>query len=83
MKTRDQNLMRYVPPLREGAAGQEPIPREVEFVMPLGGPLGIFKPRHNASGDTVNFLEAPFDRWVALAPKFLPGIVMTGLTESI
>jgi hypothetical protein len=83
MKTRDQNLMRYVPPLREGAAGQEPITREVEFVMPLGGPLGIFKPRHNSSGDTVNFLEAPFDRWVALAPKFLPGIVMTGLTESI
>jgi hypothetical protein len=83
LKTRDQNLMRYVPPARGDTGGGDPIPREVEFVMPLGGPMGFFKPRHDGSGDTVNFLEAPFDRWLAIAPKFIPGIVLTGLTESI
>lgn len=83
LKTRDQNLMRYVPPMRGDTGGGDPIPREVEFVMPLGGPMGFFKPRHDGSGDTVNFLEAPFDRWLAIAPKFIPGVVLTGLTESI
>lgn len=84
MKTRDRNLMRYVPPKR-GQTGADggPLPNEVEFVLPVGGPFGIFKPRHNTDGDTVNFLEAPFDRWLAIAPKFLPGIKLTSLTESI
>jgi hypothetical protein len=83
LKTRDRNLMRYVPPLAGGNVGAEPIPSEVEFVFPQGGPMGIFKPRHDGSGDTVNFLEAPFDRWMAVAPRFMPGIKLTSLTESI
>lgn len=83
LKTRDRNLMRYVPPARSGAGGSDPIPNEIEFMMPSGGPMGIFKARHDGSGDTVNVWEAPFDKWIAIAPRFMPGIVLTGLTESI
>jgi hypothetical protein len=83
MKTRDRNIMRYVPPMAGGNVGAEPIPNEVEFVFPQGGPYGIFKARHDGSGDTVNFLEAPFDKWLAIAPRFMPGIKLTSLTESI
>lgn len=83
LKTRDKNLMRYVPPARSGAQGVDPIPNEVEFMMPSGGPMGVFKARHSAAGDTVNVWEAPFDKWIAIAPRFMPGVLLTGLTESI
>jgi hypothetical protein len=83
LKTREQNLMRYVPAKRAGAGtGDDPITSEVEFVMTQPG-MGVFKARHDADGDTVNFYEAPFDRWMAIAPKFLPGVRLTGVTESI
>ena len=83
LKTRDQNIRRYIPP-KPGAfdTAGSPIPNEVMFPFPVNGPMGIFKPRHDTAGDTVNFLEAPFDRWMAIAPVWLPGIRLDSLVES-
>ena len=84
LKTRDQNLVRYVAPKRGGAGtGADPIPSEVEFLMSGNGNMGVFKPRHDGDGDVVNFFEAPFDRWMAIAPKVLQGVRLITVTESI
>ncbi len=40
--------------------------------------LGLF--RHSIAA---SIYEAPFDRWMAIAPRFLPGVRLTGVTESI
>lgn len=84
LKLRDQNIMRYVPPKLAGSkAGTAPMDSEVEFAFPLGGPNGIFKPYHNSSGNSTNWQEAPFYKHVAYAPRFMPGIKLTSLSENL
>lgn len=83
LKTKDKNIRRYVPP-KPGVfdAGGNPLPNDIQFAFASkSGPFGIFKPRHDSNGDTVNFFEAPFDKWLAIAPVFIPGIKLTSLTE--
>ena len=83
LKLRDQNIRRYLPPMLPQGKQQAAFGAEVEFLYPLGGPFGIFKPYHNTSGKSTNYQEAPFYRHLAFAPKFLPGIKLTSLNENL
>lgn len=84
LKLRDQNLMRYVPPRIPQSRTMEPFHSEVEFLYPLGGPNGAFKPYHSpTTARATNFQEAPFYRHIAIVPRHMPGIKLTGLTESL
>lgn len=84
MKMRKQNIRRYVPPGLPQAKKHGAFHSEVEFLYPLGGPHGIFKPYHDSgTARATNFQEAPFYRHMAWVPMFMPGIKLTSLTESL
>lgn len=83
LKLRDQNIVRYLPPPVPGSKTDSLFGSEVEFVYPIGGPMGIFKPFHSTAGKATNYQEAPFYHWVAVAPEFIPGILLGGLTETL
>ena len=80
LKTKGQNLKRYIPP-PIGGKRDPSIGAEIEFEFPLGGPMGIMKPRQASSGNTTRWHEAPFSCAKALAPDHIPGILLTGLKE--
>jgi hypothetical protein len=81
LKLRDRNINRYIPPPLPGAKRGTAVGREVEFAYPMGGPMGIFKPLHDSNGQTTQWSEAPFNKWCEFAPKFMPGLKLTSLTE--
>lgn len=81
MKLRDQNIRRYVAPMLPQSTSMAPFPAEVEFMYPQKNT--IFKPYHDTNGRTTEFQEAPFYKHCAFAPKFMPGIKLTGLTENL
>lgn len=82
LKLRNQNVVRYVPPRIAQSKTHPQFNSEIEFLYALGGPNGIFKPYHSNSKST-NMQEAPYFRYVAYCPKFMPGIKLTGLQESL
>lgn len=81
LKTRERNIVRYLPPMLPGAASDSRFGREVEFTCPLIN--NIFKPYHNTSGRVTNYQEAPLERWCAIAPEWIPGVLLGGLAEDL
>jgi hypothetical protein len=81
MKTRERNLVRYLPPRLPGAASDARFGREVEFTCPLMN--SIFTPMHTSDGRISNYQEAPLDRWIAIAPEWMPGVLLGGLAEDL
>jgi hypothetical protein len=59
LKTKNQNFKRLMPPPIPGS-DKKPHFRDIEFVASLGGSRGIFKWSHNSSGQTTDWLEAPY-----------------------
>lgn len=83
MKTREQNIRRVTPVPLPGAKANRKYGREVQFAYANRGPDGIFWPYTSASGRLTEWMQAPFNRWVAVYPKFMQGIRVTGLKESL
>ncbi len=88
LKLRDGNIVRYVPPKLDGSrTGVKPMPADVEFAYPLGGTGGIFKAYHSrtsgTAGGTTNIDEAPFYMHRAFMPRWIPGMKLYNLQESL
>ena len=81
MKTRDNNIRRYLAPPLPGSKRHAQFGSEVEFVLGGRGPEGIFKAYHSTTGRSTEWREAPFNRHVEYAPAYLPGINLSGITE--
>lgn len=86
LKLRDQNISRYVAPLAASTRAHDDFPTNVQFLFPIGGPGGIFKPYTATgvaatAGRATNMSEAPHFMYRAFAPRFMPGILMFGLAE--
>jgi hypothetical protein len=81
LKTRDNNLKRYVAPGITGSAKDSKYGRNVDFPFAQGGPNGIFRAARGPTGRSVKLLEAPMSMMEEVAPDFLPGIKATGANE--
>jgi len=82
LKTRDENLKRYLAPTISGSRTMDEMGAGMEFLYALGlGEGGVFKPYHSQNGNSTNYMEAPFYHYTATAPRFIPGVKITGLLE--
>lgn len=82
MKTKGQNIKRYVPPYISGAGKRSEFNSEIQFWAPLTGSKNIFLPA-TVSDAHSEFVVAPFYCFREVCPDQIPGIVLTGLEESI
>jgi len=83
LKLREDNIMRYVAPKLSWSKQLTEFGDEVEFLFAGIGPMGIFNPYKSTNGRTTNYLEAPGQVYCAFLPKFMPGIKLTSLSESL
>jgi len=83
LKTREENLMRYVAPKLDWSKSSTEHGDEVEFIYGGWGPMGIFFPYLSTNGRPTGYLQAPFQRYVAICPKVMQGIRLTGVAESL
>lgn len=83
MKTKDRNIVRYVPPRQPGTKTGLGLDSEAEFRFPYGGPNGVFWPVSSSAGRLTPWSQAPWTKRVAYAPKVLQGIKVTGLAEML
>jgi hypothetical protein len=81
MKAKKGSLIRYVPPAMDHSQRQAGMTREIEFVFPTGGPMGIFFPAITGTGGIAQYMQAPFSRHLAWCPKQMQGVKLTGLAE--
>lgn len=76
------NLKRYVPPPIKGTrSGDGGMPQDVQFTAPFQGSSSIFLPSILSSAYT-EFVEAPFVYFREYCPDQMPGVILTGISES-
>lgn len=83
LKTRDNNLVRYVPPPLPNVKRHSQFGAEVEFPFGNTGPDGVFFPYTNTTGRLTEWYQAPFNRHTIYMPKFMPGLNLSGITEQL
>lgn len=81
MKVKNGGILRYVPPKMGHSQTKDGFGREIEFVFPVGGPMGIFFPALNSDVALTQHMQAPFNRHLAWCPKQMQGIKLTDVQE--
>lgn len=82
MKTGENNIRRYVAPGLRGGQRKENFAMDIMFLGRVFGSSNIFLPHRDSSANLLNALQAPVACWREVAPEQIPGIKLTGLTES-
>jgi hypothetical protein len=81
LETGNGNIRRYHPPKIPQTGSNNAFDGECQFYAQLAGSNSIFKPAHNTSGYTTDFVEAPFFDFKEIAPERPQGVKLTSLTE--
>jgi len=83
LKMRDGNIQRLQPPKTRGSGSNGPFGMEVEFPFGNRHSHGIFQPTKASSGRQANYVEANAQIHTSIMPKWLPGIKLTGVAETL
>jgi hypothetical protein len=75
------NLKRYKPPRISSAGSNSAFDGDIQFFAQIAGSNSIYKPAHNSSGNTTDFVEAPFFCFEETVPDSIQGVKLTGLEE--
>lgn len=81
LRTRDGNLQKITPPSPPGVGKHSAFGSYVDFIAKISGPSIFTMTR--PSGNSSDYLEAPFKRWVEFMPQSIPGLKLTSLDEDI
>lgn len=83
LKTDDRNFKMMVPPRLPRAGSNTQFDSGVEFVWPaVSGTSSIFGPTYNTAGALTDMVQAPFYYPFEFVPDVIPGMKLTGITES-
>lgn len=82
LKTGGGNLKKYIPPTVEATVSKDGYPNDIQFVGPWYGSNTIFVPERTSTGALTEFVNAPYLYFRAVCPESIPGIKLTGLSET-